>query len=338
MNKILCLIGLTVLFGAVGCQKDDSPSDTPARPHYKVYPEDLAKIESFLQSHYIEVNDLNGNSEVDMGEIVVDSLDATHTVSIWNQTDYPLQYKIVKLYDVDFKVYYLKLDGKGDTEADGKKPSGVDRIRFAYRGFLLDGTEFDYSSDAVYDLTGLVKGWGYIVPEFRAGTSVIGSDGDLINTNYGAGIMFLPSGLGYYSNGSSTIPNYSPLVFYFNLFNTIYLDHDNDKIQSRYEYVIDEEDGTILDTDSDGAPDYADTDDDNDGYMTIDEIKKPTPLQVNQGTSLFYPFNPVADDPSTPSIDESEPKGIPDASGDGTTGTRLRRHLDKNTKPPYTTY
>ena len=82
--------------------------------------------------------------------------------------------------------------------------------------------------------------------------------------------------------------------------------------------------------------------DDGDGFLTKFEVKKPTTFL---GLSLYYPFNPVADDPSTPE-NEFEPKGIPSKDiididtnePDGTTLTRLRRHLDKTAKPPYNVY
>ena len=97
---------------------------------------------------------------------------------------------------------------------------------------------------------------------------------------------------------------------------------------SKYEYGVPDFNEEALDTDGDGLPDYLDRDDDGDGYLTKAEITKPTPLLVGQGISLYYPFDANVD----------EPKGIPDATGDGTSSTRLRRHLDKNTIPPYTTY
>ena len=73
-------------------------------------------------------------------------------------------------------------------------------------------------------------------------------------------------------------------------------------------------------------------------FLTKVEIKKPLPLLPGQGITLNYPFDPIVDNPSTPLVDETEPKGIPSDSGDGVTPTRKRRHLDKTSKPPFTTY
>ncbi|WP_442787911.1 FKBP-type peptidyl-prolyl cis-trans isomerase [Flavobacterium suncheonense] len=273
MNKILSVIGLLSIIALTSCKRDDVPGPEEARPHAEVYLEDLAKIEDYLQSHYIKINDDNGNGKLEVTEVVMDSINAENPISIWDQTDYPLQYKIVKLYGVDFKVYFLKLDAKGDTDADGKKPCGVDKVWVSYKGNLLNGTQFDIAVNQTdFNLIDVVKGWEYIMPEFRAGYyAAPNGDGVLNPMNYGSGVMFLPSGLGYFN---SYVPGetYAPLIFTFNLYDVVYLDQDSDKVLSRYEYSFNS-DGTLLDTDGDGIPDVFDGDDDNDGYMTRDEIK-----------------------------------------------------------------
>lgn len=326
--KIFSLLTLGVLFAE--CAKDDSPGVTPARPHAEVYAEDLIKIEAYLKSHYIVVDKVNG----DVTNVEIDSTDTDHPVSIWDQTTYPLLNKIVKLYGVDFKVYYLKLDTKTDTDADGNKPCGADRILCTYRGTLLDGSQFDIAQNPVeYDLANLVRGWEYIIPEFRAGSfDPEGTDGMLNPVNYGSGVMFVPSGLAYYNNGNVGIPGYAPLVFTFNLLAVTYLDQDEDKILSKYEYVIDDE-GTLLDTDGDKIPNVFDADDDNDGFYTVNEIKyKVMDNSTNPATerTFYYPFSGAAtDDPLTPLVDES--KGIPACGNiDFTSPARVRKHLDSN--------
>lgn len=274
MNKILSIVALVSVVTMMSCKKDDAPGPVEARPHSEVYPEDLAEIEDYLHSHYVKFQDVNSNGKIDIGEVVMGAVDAANPVSIWDQTDFPLQHKIVKLYGVEFKVYFLKLDTKGDTDADGEKPCGVDRIWVTYKGNLLDGTQFDISSNPIdFNLIDVVKGWEYIMPEFRAGYfDPQNGDGTLTPMNYGSGVMFLPSGLGYYSQSVGSIPSYAPLIFTFNLLDVIYLDQDSDKILSRHEYELNT-DGKLLDTDADGIPNVFDADDDNDGYLTRDEIK-----------------------------------------------------------------
>jgi hypothetical protein len=51
----------------------------------------------------------------------------------------------------------------------------------------------------------------------------------------GAGVMFIPSGLAYYSTGSGSIPTYVPLIFKFKLFAISRLDQDGDGIPSYLE-------------------------------------------------------------------------------------------------------
>lgn len=326
MNKIIYGLGILGLILCASCGDDDTESAQAARPHAEVYPEDLVKIEDYLKAHYLEITDEDSDGEVDMVEIKIDSLDATHTVSIWDQQGYPLQSKIVKLYGVDFKVYYLKFDGKEDTDAEGDKPCGADRVGVSYEGSLLDGYQFDYAPNLTeFNLTEVVKGWGYVMSWFRAGYfDPISDDGTLNPRNFGSGVMFLPSGLAYYNQGFGNIPAYAPLVFKFNLFSVTRLDQDSDKIESQYEYEFDEN-GNLLDADSDGYANVFDTDDDNDGYLTSKEIE-----YTLGGNKYYYPYNGAAvDDPSTP-VDET--KGIPTCGGtpDYTTPTRLRKHLDKN--------
>lgn len=331
MNRILSVLGLVALTFFVGCQKDDTMDAIPARPHAEVYPEDLVKLEAYLKAHYVDIVDVNSNGKIDVEDIEIDSLDTDHPVSIWDQTTYPLQHKIVKLYGVDFKVYYLKF-----AEGTGDAPSGVDRVLTSYKGLLLDGSQFDYSPNAIgFNLIDLVKGWEYIFPEFKGGTTTTNTDGTLNHTDYGSGVMFLPSGLGYYNGGFGSIPNYAPLVFTFNLYAVTYLDQDFDKIPSRYEYVLNT-DGTLLDTDGDGIPNVFDADDDNDGYLTKDEIKHTitvrntaTPPEVISVNTFYYPYNGAAvDDPAT-LFDERQ--GIPSCGGtDFITPTRIRKHLDRS--------
>ena len=341
--KIFSVLSITILFAS--CKKDDGPEVIPPRPHAEVYAEDLAKIEDYLKAHYILVDKVNG----DVTNVEIDSTDTAHPVSIWNQTEYPLLSKIVKLHGVDFKVYYLKLDTKTDTDADGDKPCGADRVFCTYRGTLLDGTQFDIAQSPVeFNLVSTIRGWEYIFPEFRAGYfDPVGSDGTLNPRNYGSGVMFVPSGLAYFNNGNINIPGYAPLVFTFNLFGVTHLDQDGDKILSKYEYVFND-DGTLLDSDGDGRLNLYDADDDNDGYNTIDEIKF-TYMDGAIERTGYYPYHGAAvDDPAT-SYDER--RGIPrcftgpnstvspflptSVQDDFTEPSRLRRHLDPNCKPPF---
>jgi hypothetical protein len=322
--KIVFLFVVTI--SIFSCQNTDEATAPPARPYADVYPEDLAKIEEFLATHYVTVDaDFNTTfTLIPEGGTQQPIADMTELESI-DRT----------IHDISYKIYYLKL-----REGVGENPTRIDSSFVSYKGNLLTdiSVTFDQSINPVwFPLEDVVRGWGEIIPQFKTGTHTANPDGSVTFEDYGAGVMFLPSGLGYFNTATGNIPSYTPLIFNFKLYNLDFRDHDKDGILSKYEYGTDFN-AEANDTDEDGIPDYIDVDDDGDGFMTKFEIKKPVPLLAGQGTSLYYPFNPIADDPSTPLVDESEPKGIPDASGDGTTSTRLRRHLDKTVKPPYNIY
>jgi hypothetical protein len=103
--------------------------------------------------------------------------------------------------------------------------------------------------------------------------------------------MILPSGMGYYNNSSTNIPQYSPLVFSFNLYDVKRLDNDNDGILSYREdlyndgYFYGNNNGISNtlndDSDGDGTADSYDYDDDGDGLITYREV-------LNQLTGLPF--------------------------------------------------
>jgi FKBP-type peptidyl-prolyl cis-trans isomerase FkpA len=80
--------------------------------------------------------------------------------------------------------------------------------------------------------------------------------------------------LGYFQNGTTTIPAYSPLVFQINMMTLNRTDHDNDTVLTIIEDVDGDRDFENDDTDSDNIPNYRDDDDDGDGILTKDEYDK----------------------------------------------------------------
>lgn len=263
--KALCFVVLATIF--VGCPKDDVPTATPPKPFAEQYPIDVAAIDDYLATHYVDVD---ANFNTTFGLI---SDEPTKT-PIANRTDI-LRSIPVKRNDLDYTLYYLELN-----EGIGESPIKVDSAFVTYKGTLFDKTVFDLSESPVwFALDGVVDGWGEIIPKFKAGVSTPNPDGTVTYSDYGAGVMFLPSSFAYYNSSFGVIPSYSPLIFNFKLIDQFHRDHDLDKILSMYEYYgPDNPDGTknILDTDGDGSPDYVDLDDDNDGILTIEEIRSST--------------------------------------------------------------
>jgi FKBP-type peptidyl-prolyl cis-trans isomerase FkpA len=343
--KITFVFAICLLFAA--CPGDAPVAETYVVPYAEQYPVDLAAIDKYLDEYHMEVS---VNKDVTFTKIPTPNPLNLQSIRDEYASDLATP-KTVTRHNIDYKVYYISL-----SEGTKKKPTSVDSIFVSYKGeyiytkkeeivpatnpvtynSFIASKEFDQAQNPVwFTLNNVIQGWREIITLFKSGTNSVNLDGSVNYAGFGAGVMFLPSGLAYYNGSAGIIPTYSPLIFSFKLKEVNYVDHDYDRIDSKDE-GFDPITGqsTKLDTDGDGRLDYLDQDDDGDSYLTKFEIKKPTPFL---GTSLYYPFSPIVDDITTP-IDETEPKGIPSASGDSNTTTRLRRHLDKNSHPPFTIY
>ncbi|MFP5436594.1 MAG: FKBP-type peptidyl-prolyl cis-trans isomerase [Bacteroidia bacterium] len=287
-----CMFVALISFLA-SCKKDDDNAAAPPRDFHEQYASEKDSILKYLKTHYIKSVDAEFNIELD-------SITATnpHT-SIWDQTEYPLDSITVNLSrlvaykdtknTVDYKVYYIKLNQGG-----GIKPTRGDNMLVAYRGTRLDDTQFDYNPypQSLFSMAGVVEGWQEVLQLFNGGIYVDepNSPNPARYTNYGAGVMFIPSGLGYYNQVSGNLGSYQSMVFTFKMYQVQYGDLDNDGIESRYEN--DPADPTkdlgMVDTDGDNIPDYLDADDDGDGVATRYEIRIPntTPIQ-------YYTFDNI---------------------------------------------
>lgn len=341
MNKIHKFLFLAIIGALVSsCGKDEPQYIAPPREYAVQYPVDLANIENFLNDYYMEVS-----PEYDVTFTKIPSPNPDNKVSIKLQTAYPLQFKMVKKDEVDYKVYYISL-----REGVNQNPSRVDSAYVSYKGTslylkkdpvvpatipvtyteTLTTAQFDYAQTPIwFKLEEVVPGWQEIIPLFKTGNfdSSPGPNPTTF-TNYGAGIMFLPSGLGYYNTSpNAQLPGYSSLIFTFKLNNQRYRDHDGDGILSKDEVdpAVPNQNPRDYDSDGDGFPNMFDLDDDGDHYLTKNERKYNNPL--NPGVTYYYPFNgALVDDPATPYVDERQ--GIPNCGTDFTTPTRLRKHLD----------
>jgi FKBP-type peptidyl-prolyl cis-trans isomerase FkpA len=353
MNKFkyffILLIAATAL---VSCNKDDDDKveTVPLRDYQEQFEKDNDSIIKYLKTNYIE--EVTADFDVKITKIPAGGTQK----SIFDQTQYPLQSREVYNDNIKYTVYYLVLN-----EGVGEAPCNYDDIYTSYVGNLLDGTVFDTSNNLgrTFNLDAglnLIDGWKEIFPKFKAGkANPVNADGTITYSGFGAGMMFLPSGLAYYAGGSGAIKAYTPIVFSVKLYAIQRLDHDGDGILDFNEdingdgYVYDFRNKELYanppaelidDTDGDGLADFIDTDDDGDGYTTLLEISKPAgEVGGTFGPSRYYPFEAftLVDDPATPNTNEalnSEPKGIPAfaASGepDYTSPGRLKLHLDKD--------
>lgn len=345
MNKVkfYFILSLTsiVLFS---CNSDDNSSSTVAvREYSDQYAVDIDSIETYLKTHSFSVVDVAGRIDVEIDTFIVGN--TTGKVSIWDNTDYPLQFKMVKndaratnLVDgqiedpVEYKLYYLLIN-----EGGGASSTRFDSTYVSYRGWRLDNTQFDIDNTPFWATfpristseISLISGFRHFTTLLKAPESVeVSGSGEVVYNNYGVGVVFIPSGLAYFNTSQNDVPVYSPLVFTVRLHGIRERDHDSDGVLSKYENGEGVEDLYTVDSDGDTIPDFLDIDDDNDGVRTILETRFTYTDENGKLVNDNYPFNgALVDDPTTP---YDERKAIPDCAGDDTNPTRLRKHLDAN--------
>lgn len=316
MNKVTFyfILSITTLLLS-SCSKNDTNTDIVPPVAYSVqYPIDIEMIETYLKTNYITVTNAPGQT-TDQDVVITKITDANTQPSIYSYLNAPTYPKLlirpVSIHNVVYDLYYLVL-----RPGTGESPCNVDGVLASYRGDYLyrtastatpaselTATKFEESvyPQTYFSLFTTITGWSEIFPQFKSGTHSANSDGTITYSDFGAGVMFIPSGLAYYNSSSGAIPAYSPLVFSFKLYDIQRLDQDADGIPS---YLEDKNgDGYVRsyvntisypttpldeiryedDTDKDGIPDFLDVDDDGDNYSTKLEIK-------NAATGLPYPF------------------------------------------------
>ncbi|MES2574940.1 MAG: FKBP-type peptidylprolyl isomerase [Bacteroidota bacterium] len=316
MNKFkfyFILLITTVTIFSCSKNDDDGFKAEPIRDYQTQYNTDIAIIEDYLNSNYITVTDAPGQTTDQ--DVIITKIPAGGTqpsiMSYLNSPTFPkLLSRNIELNSVTYKLYYLVL-----REGTGDSPCNVDGVFSSYRGDYLYRT---IAKDAVvgppaepavpselravkfeeviypYQFLSLyttVIGWSEIFPQFKTGTYITNPDGTVTYNDFGAGVMFIPSGLGYYNSITASIPAYSPLVFSFKSYQIKRLDQDNDGIPSYlednnsdgYMKVLKAGETNPDDTDGDGVLDFLDVDDDGDKVNTKVEIKNPA-------TGFPYPF------------------------------------------------
>ncbi|MFW0738981.1 FKBP-type peptidyl-prolyl cis-trans isomerase [Flavobacterium sp. T12S277] len=350
MNKfkyyfILLLAGISF----VSCSKkdDDEVVTVPLRDYATQYKADNDSIVKFLKTNYMTVVNSPGAPE-DQDVVIKKIVAGDGNVSIWDQKTYALKTRPVYSNDITYNVYYLVL-----REGTGSAPTNTDRIVCSYTGTLLSNKVFDTSNNFQKDFNlfpyapekTVIEGWSEIFPKFKTGTSSTDGNGVITYSGFGAGVMFLPSGLAYYERVSDAIPAYTPIVFSVKLYDLQRMDNESsispatgdrtivgdgvpDYLEDingdgyLYDYNINKTKypnppaGLVDDTDGDGISDFLDFDDDGDGFTTRFEITKPAGEVgivngINYGVSKYYPWEPLVDNPLTPNVDETEPRGIP---------------------------
>ncbi|MDT0559461.1 FKBP-type peptidyl-prolyl cis-trans isomerase [Ichthyenterobacterium sp. W332] len=275
--RSLGVLVLTLSLLIASCRPDDGGSTTPVandRTEQQVI-DDAALVE-YLNTHYYNATTFDGSGgftieDIDIMELPKD--DDDNYLPLPDPDNNNLLIEDVEeiattFLDVDYKYYILRLGQNGG----GESPKFSDDIRVRYSGNLEDGTIFDSAVTPVeFDMTNVIQGWNRVMPQYNTAESFEIIGGEVIYTNYGLGVMFLPSGLSYFATPPFGVPAYANLVFKFELLQFEENDHDNDGIPSYLEDLDLDLNLFTDDTDENSVPNYIDNDDDGDGVLTINE-------------------------------------------------------------------
>lgn len=291
--KTYVLSTLCVLALLSSCKKDDdSPVQIPPRDRTEQQVSDLDSLQSYLKSHYYNRATFTDGGDHSISELIISELpkgdngeylampdpEINQMLSEAVDIDNP---KTTKFQDVEYQFYILEIN-----EGGGDNPHFSDMVRLNYEGLLTNGTVFDGSVTPVeFDLLNLIPGWKEVIPQFKTAENFVeNGDGTVTFNNYGVGVMFLPSGLGYFANPTGSIPAYSNLIFKFELYQYEIADHDGDGIPSYMEDLNGDGDLFNDDTDGDGVPNFLDPDDDGDRVSTLNEMTRQTyTVDTNKG-------------------------------------------------------
>ena len=264
---LLFVIALLV----TACKSDEDETTVELNDFSEQAQTDDELISEYLQTHTYNYEDFQDHSLDDL-EITIDTLAGNNA----NKTPLSEFVSFTEVAvntpegeEINHKLYYL-IARQGVRVED--RASIVDSVYLSYKGSLLDASEFDESLFPVwFDNTAVITGFRHGVQYFAPGNFTQNTNGSIDFSDYGQGLIFIPSGLGYFGNAQSSIPAYSPLIFSLNVYTTNQADHDADGILSFDEDVDGDGNPFNDDTDGDGIANFADIDDDGDGVYTINE-------------------------------------------------------------------
>ncbi len=277
--SLLLVVLLNIL---VSCKNDDDDSvDFVEEDRTEQQAKDKDSLIAYLTSHYYNSGFFETGTNHKYTDIVITALEEGETVP----DGHTLLMSAVELrtttyFETDYEYYVLNINQGG-----GGSPAFTDMVRVRYSGSsineALDGnyetfdssvtpTNFNLQTDGFS--FSVIKAWQLVIPTFNASSSYeIDDNGIFTFTNPGLGIMFIPSGLGYFS-GTNTGSSYDNLMFKFELLQYEVEDHDSDGVPSYLEDRDGDLDVVDDDTDEDFSPNFIDIDDDGDNVATLDEL------------------------------------------------------------------
>tara|TARA_S200000501_G_scaffold370734_1_gene412454 strand:+ start:1021 stop:1995 length:975 start_codon:yes stop_codon:yes gene_type:complete len=308
--KILLTLIIILFFNFSCGDDDDGITEIPEADRTEQQLIDNDSLVFYLQTHYVNHSIILENPSISFDEIEIIELPENDLLP--NPNENSLLIDLVETlnttyFDVEYEFYVLKINQGGSENS----PNFSDKVRVSYEGSLTDNSIFDSSYSPIdFDLTSTIAGWGRVLPEFNNAEDFdINSDGTVNYNNPGIGIMFLPSGLAYFSAAAGSVPVYSNLIFKFKIYQSEENDHDFDNVPSHLEDIDGDYDLTNDNSDDDPYADFVDSDDDNDGTLTVDEDLEPDSDLTVDRDGDGDPTNDIGD--GDPTNDDTDGDGIP---------------------------
>ena len=273
MNKLTYFLGIFVFLALItSCEEQQRRGFAePPRDYAEQRAVDIDSLQTFLQNRFYNYEDYQNAASNERVTFTIDTIqgaNAAKTPLIDQVNEISLKVKDDDGVYHDHTAYILPL-----REGVGTAPTVADSVFVTYKGMLLNLYMFDERTSPIwFESLSVVKGFGALMPYIKkAAAPIVNTDGTYSFDGFGSAAVFMPSALGYYNNTqSSSIPQYSPLVFAVDLYTYNTTDHDGDSVPTHLEDI--DGDGYFDDdTDSDGVPNFRDVDDDNDDTLTRNE-------------------------------------------------------------------
>lgn len=324
-NNLTAKFIFYILIILTGCKGDDGGilEGDPPRLLSEVAVENEAEILDFLQTHYYNYEDFQNPPENFDNEIIIKPIglqdsDKTPLIEQVNTIDILVsnqEFSLEVEEEVNHRMYYIIAKNGNDIS-----PYVADSTLIRYKGLNFDLESFDQSLNFNWiELSGFIRGVANGISKLKGSKefSDLG-DGNVDFPNSGVGIIFIPSGLGYFNSNQAALAGlnrYEPAIFSIELGRVVEnTDSDNDGIPNRFEDLNNNNNPFDENTDEQtekerglpiGIANFRDLDDDGDGVPTREEISNP------DGT-LAVQF-PTAENPNiVPVFPDDDNNGIPD--------------------------
>ncbi|MDB4297205.1 FKBP-type peptidyl-prolyl cis-trans isomerase [Flavobacteriaceae bacterium] len=187
--------------------------------HAAQYTTEKVAIESYLSSHYLNLDDNNdtpADATDDVYTILAIPEGGSQTPLNDANSPFALESATAVLNEVTYTYYYI-ITNAGDATQDVEADDTIN-VNYILRNTSGSVIEENDNNDSRFTITSGIMGWQEGIPNFNGG---VPDESDATKartyTNTGKGFLIIPSGLGYQNLGSGAVSGNTTLIFYINL-------------------------------------------------------------------------------------------------------------------------